>query len=116
MQVIPLVLQIVAEAEGTVGADDRIESSQDLGLIVETVEGRIIQRDQHVGNRTIVERVSGLGQAEHPRRVDSVAFERQQHVRLGLQLEYSTGADWGCERHILWLTPDRNSFKRVASD
>ena len=75
VQIVPLIGEIVLEAVGAFCARLIVELVQDLGAIVGTVERRVVNRYQYVGERRVVERVCGLGHAELPLRLDTEFLE-----------------------------------------
>ena len=76
-------------ASGAVG----VESVDDLPTVVAVVERGVIQRDQHVTERGVVEGVRGDRKLEFPGGVDSVGFERAQQIRLQVDVEDPGGVD-----------------------
>ena len=63
VQVVPCISELVTEAEGAIstGCALRIQKLDNLLLVVEAVERRVLDGDQHVGDRRIIEWICCLG-------------------------------------------------------
>src|SRR5579859_4749411 len=66
VEVIPLVGQLVTEAEWTICAEGAPQPLCHLLAVVEAAERSVLDGNQHVGDGSIVEQVSRLWQAKFP--------------------------------------------------
>src|SRR5215813_1582131 len=81
MQVVPLIRELIAETEGPVGAQIGTQGLDDLLTIIKTIKRRVLDSDQHIGNRSVVELVGRFGHPELPGSIHIVPLEREQHFR-----------------------------------
>src|SRR6266852_476589 len=81
VEIVPWVCERRPETEGPVKDDSGVHIRQDLLPVREAVEGRVLDRDEHVSNRVVRDEVSGFRHPELPRGCDAHSLEREEHLR-----------------------------------
>ena len=98
VKVIPRVSESMSEAESRAGVNLRIPCLNQLLPVFVAVQSGVVDRDQHIRDRLVIEEVRRFKHAKLPGGIDADSFEWQKHLRLRIEFEYSGSVERRSQR------------------